>query len=186
MTSNFGKWLARLVSSFGIIYKNSVSFWKKGFFADLPKTLTYYHIRTWTAFWSNSRFLVWFVGGKNCPFPLCVISCPYIWYIFNLRSFGPRNNRGIAVWPSLHLHSPFFGKSAKTPFFQWEPHFFDKIPNQPTSQADHLPKFDVILTRNNRDIAVWPPWGLKRKTVTRFWQGSRVHTYVNLRSKDGF
>ena len=118
MTSNFGKWLAWLVSSFGILYKNSVSYWKKGVFADLPKTLTYYHIRTWTAFWSNSRFLVWFVGGKNCPFPLCVISCPYIWYIFNLRSFGPRNNRGIAVWPSLHLHSPFFGKSAKTPFFQ--------------------------------------------------------------------
>ena len=118
MTSNFGKWLAWLVSSFGILYKNSVSYWKKGVFANLPKKLTYYHIRTWTAFWSNSWFLVWFVGGKNCPFPLCVISCPYIWYIFNLRSFGPRNNRGIAVWPSLHLHSPFFGKSAKTPFFQ--------------------------------------------------------------------
>ena len=118
MTSNFGKWSAWLVSSFAILYKNSVSYWKKGVFADLTKTLTYYHIRTWTAFWSNSRFLVWFVGGKNCPFPLCVISCPYIWYIFNLRSFGPRNNRGIAVWPSLHLHSPFFGKLAKTPFFQ--------------------------------------------------------------------
>lgn len=126
MTSNFGKWLAWLVSSFGIIYKNSVSFWKKGFFADLPKTLTYYHIRTWTAFWSNSRFLVWFVGGKNCPFPLCVISCPYIWYIFNLRSFGPRNNRGIAVWPSLHLHSPFLVNRQKLRFFNENPTFLIK------------------------------------------------------------
>ena len=53
-------------------------------------------------------------------------------------------------------------------------------------KADHLPKFEVIWTRNNRDIAVWPSYSLKRKTVTRFWQGLRIYTYVNLGSKGGF
>ena len=65
----------------------------------------------------------------------------------------------------------FLENRQKLRFFQKEPHFCYKIPNQPTSQAYHLPKFDVIWTRNKRDITVWPSCPLKRKTVTHFWQG---------------
>jgi len=47
-----------------------------------------------------------------------------------------------------------FGKSAKNPFFQKETEFLYIIPKEETSRANHLPKFEVIWTVKNRDIAV--------------------------------
>ena len=118
---------------------------------------------------------------------LCVSSPVLIFGIFSIWGHLVQETTEVSPFdPHFTFTSLFLVNRQKLRFFNKNINFFDKIPNQPTSQANHLPKLEVIWTRNNRDFAIWPSCILKRKTVTRFWQGLRIYTYVNLGSKGGF
>ena len=129
MTSNFGKWLAWLVSSFGILYKNSVSYWKKGVFANLPKNLTYYHIRTWTAFLKKQS--IFGVGGKTVHF-LCVSSPVLIFGIFSIWGHLVQETTEVSPFdPHFTFTRLFLVNRQKLRFFNKNPTFLIKYQISP-------------------------------------------------------
>ena len=132
MTSNFGKWLAWLVSSFGILYKNSVSYWKKGVFANLPKknslTTTYVlgqPFEVTVDFWCD----LWV--EKTVHF-LCVSSPVLIFGIFSIWGHLVQETTEVSPFdPHFTFTRLFLVNRQKLRFFKKNPTFLIKYQISP-------------------------------------------------------